>query len=97
MGIDLLATPRLSPQAVRRIAAPPQAQRAWGVDLVSGGVYGGTRFTFLAALGTVILIVLEDFGVPIPEEVVVPLVAYIVAQGIADLGKERVKAEQGGS
>ena len=52
---------------------------------------------FLAALGTVILIVLEDVGVPIPEEVVVPLVAYIVAQGIADLGKERAKAEQGGS
>jgi len=67
------------------------------VDLVSAGVYGGKRFTFLAALGTVILIVLEDVGVPIPEEVVVPLVAYIVAQGIADLGKERVKAEQGGS
>ena len=52
---------------------------------------------FLAALGTVILIVLEDVGVPIPEEVVVPLVAYIVAQGLADIGKERAKAEQGGS
>lgn len=47
---------------------------------------------FLAALGTVILIVLEDVGVPIPEEVVVPLVAYIVAQGLADIGKERAKA-----
>ncbi len=55
-------------------------------------LYGGRRFTFLAALGTVILIVLEDVGVPIPEEVVVPLVAYIVAQGLADIGKERAKA-----
>ena len=52
---------------------------------------------FLVALGTVILIVLEDVGVPIPEEVVVPLVAYVIAQGIADVGKERVKAEQGNS
>ena len=52
---------------------------------------------FLAALATVILIVMEDVGVPIPEEVVVPLVAYIIAQGLADLGKGRVKAEQGGS
>lgn len=52
---------------------------------------------FLAALVAVILLVIEDVGAPIPDEVVVPLVAYIIAQGIADFGKGRVKAEQGGS
>ncbi|WP_419949154.1 hypothetical protein [Candidatus Palauibacter sp.] len=52
---------------------------------------------FLAALAAVILIFLEDVGAPFPEEMVVPLVAYIVAQGIADFGKGRVQAEQGGT
>ena len=52
---------------------------------------------FLAALAAVLLIVLAEAGVPIHEDVLIPLVAYIIAQGIADFGKERAKAEQGGS
>ncbi len=36
-------------------------------------------------------------GFGIPEEALVPLVAYVVGQGIADHGKERAKVEQSSS
>lgn len=36
-------------------------------------------------------------GLGIPEEALVPLVAYVVGQGIADHGKERAKVEQSSS
>ena len=52
---------------------------------------------FLTALTGVLVVVLENLGVPIPEEALVPLVAYIIGQGIADHGKERVMVEQGSS
>jgi len=43
----------------------------------------------------VAVVVLEDLGLPISEEALLPLVAYIVGQGIADHGKERAKVESG--
>lgn len=46
---------------------------------------------FLAALAGVVAVVLADVGMPIPEETIYPVVAYIVGQGIADHGKEREK------
>ena len=52
---------------------------------------------FLTAVTGVLVVVLEEFGVPIPEEALVPLVAYIIGQGIADHGKERAIVQQGNS
>ncbi|MXW55656.1 MAG: hypothetical protein F4Z33_01730 [Gemmatimonadales bacterium] len=50
---------------------------------------------FLTAVTGVAVVVLEDLGLPISEEALLPLVAYIVGQGIADHGKERAKVESG--
>ncbi|MDE0073477.1 MAG: hypothetical protein OXR82_05430 [Gammaproteobacteria bacterium] len=50
---------------------------------------------FLTALTGVAVVVFENLGVPISEEALLPLVAYIVGQGIADHGKERAKVESG--
>ena len=47
---------------------------------------------FLTAL---VAAIAAGFG--IPEEALLPLVAYIVGQGIADNGKERAKVENGNS
>ena len=60
-----------------------------------GTMFGSKKF--LTALTGVLVVVLENFGVPIPEEALVPLVAYILGQGIADHGKERAKVAQANS
>ena len=50
---------------------------------------------FLTALTGVAAVVFDNLGVPISEEALLPLLAYIVGQGIADHGKERAKVECG--
>lgn len=48
---------------------------------------------FLTAIAGVLVVVLEEVGLPVSEEALLPIVAYIVGQGIADHGKERAKVE----
>ena len=58
-----------------------------------------TMFTskkFLAALTGVIVVILGELGLYIPEDALLPLVAYVIGQGIADHGKERAKVELNG-
>ncbi|MYC97883.1 MAG: hypothetical protein F4X13_01310 [Gammaproteobacteria bacterium] len=56
-------------------------------------IFGSKKF--LTALTGVAVVVLENLGVPISEEALLSLVAYIVGQGIADHGKERARVESG--
>lgn len=53
---------------------------------------------FIAMLAGIIVVVLGNNGIVIPEaavmDVLTPIVAYIVGQGIADNGKEREKLVQ---
>ena len=59
-----------------------------------------TSKKFLTAVLTVLLMILGKFGLEIDIEValaiVLPLLAYILGQGIADNGKEKAKIENGG-
>lgn len=57
-----------------------------------------TSKKFVAALGSVIVAGASKIGLHLDNEALVvillPVMTYIVSQGIADVGKERVKQEQ---
>jgi hypothetical protein len=54
---------------------------------------------FITAIVTILLLVLQYYGLELPIEVamafVSPLITYIIGQGIADNGKEKAKVENG--
>ena len=45
------------------------------------------------ALVGVAVIVFRELGLNLPQETVYPIMAYIVGQGVADVGKEKVKLQ----
>ena len=45
------------------------------------------------ALVGVAVIVFQELGLKLPQETVYPIMAYIVGQGVADVGKEKVKLQ----
>lgn len=61
------------------------------------GLFGSKKF--LAALGAVIFCVCKELGLDVSDQLVNEVMAltgaYVVGQGIADVGKEKVKEENG--